>query len=160
MTILSSHVPCRQPTSSTEWSVFNARPRVDCGFSARDSTLEVPGLSLVHLVNKSTAGAGDKLLFTAWILNSTNETLTDVNLIMRSFTNESLEQLQYDTQPSEKLLKGRVLGPRQSLQYSFTYRVLPGDIADSGLMVSALGAELTSSVRGRLISECDAIVAT
>jgi len=100
------------------------------------------------------------MLFTAWILNATSETLLDVRLEMQSFTNSRFERLQYETQPEEKLMTSRVLGPRRSLQYSFTYQLTSRDVAESVLLSSALGVELRSKTLGRLYSECDAVVAT
>lgn len=130
------------------------------GFTPAGSSVEIAGISLVHSVDKAAVGAGDSLLLTAWILNATSETLTDVTLVPRSLTNARLDSLQYETQPAETNLKGQTLGPCQSLHYSFKYEVTSEDVEELGSLISALQAQVTSETLGRLHSECDAIVFT
>lgn len=120
--------------------------------------VEVPGISLVYLVDQVSAGTREHLRFTAWILNGTPETLTGVELQLRSFTNDALDQLTYLTQPEPQELKGRTLGPRQSLRFPFSYITSPKDLEGDGLLISALQAELNFPATGRLYSECDAVV--
>lgn len=157
MAVTIRHPSCRHPISSKEWDALSPNPCVEAGF-INETSLEVPGISMVHLVDKSVAFPGDRVFFTVWILNATTETLTDVTLALRSFSNSSLENIQYETQPIERLLKRRTLGPRQSLQYSFSYQITTKDADESGFLISALSADLTSEVMGRLSSECDAFV--
>ncbi|ALV47844.1 hypothetical protein MB46_19410 (plasmid) [Arthrobacter alpinus] len=129
------------------------------GFRQPGSDEDIEGISLVYLVDKDVAGAGELLTFTAWILNGTSDTLTDVCLRLRSLRNGGLDWLEYTSQPSDKDLAGRVLGPRRSLHYTLTYLVTQEDVTHADVIISALQAELTSPRAGRINSECDALVA-
>jgi hypothetical protein len=129
------------------------------GFTPPDSDEDVDGINLVYLVDKAEASPGELLTFTAWILNGTAETLTDVSLRLRSLQNGGLDRLRYTRQPNTKELVGRVLGPRQSLSFTLSYRVTAEDQRHQDMIISALQVELTSPKAGRLHSECDAMVA-
>lgn len=129
------------------------------GFRQSGTGEDIDGISLVYLVDKDVAGAGELLTFTAWILNGTSETLTDVCLRLRSLQNGRADWLQYTSQPSATELAGRVLGPRRSLHYTLSYRVTQEDVTHEDVIISALQAELTSPRDGRIHSECDALVA-
>jgi hypothetical protein len=129
------------------------------GFTPPDSDEDVDGINVVYLVDRAVAGPGELLTFTAWILNGTAETLTDVSLRLRSLQNGGLAQLECISQPSIKELVGRVLGPRQSLSFTLSYRVTEEDQRHQDMIISALQVELTSPNAGRLHSECDAMVA-
>ena len=128
------------------------------GFASSHDSFEHPGINLVYVVDKHTAGAGEKLLFTAWILNSSEEILTGVNLHLRSFTNSILEPVRYATQPTSFAMTNRVLGPRRSISFTFSYVITPEDAVHTGQLISALQVSLTSPSQGRLHSECDAMV--
>lgn len=134
--------------------------RVEASFTSRETSVEAPGISLVHMADRDIATTGDLIVFSAWVLNPTTETLLDISLTVRSFTNSHLDPLQYKSQPSERMLKGRVLGPRQALQYSFSYVLNSRDTEESGELISALCVEATSESLGVLYSECDSIIAT
>jgi hypothetical protein len=128
------------------------------GFFAHSGDTEVAGISLVHMAGQDSAKAGDLITFTAWILNATSEALTDVALHLRSFTNEQGDQLDYRTEPRPAELTGRTLGPRQSLRYYFSYEVTDRDVAEPGLLISALQAQLVTPSMGIVFSESDALV--
>lgn len=145
-------------------SSCNVQPDVEqcprAGFSLRGSIDEASGIHFIHLVDRPMAEVGELLTYTTSILNATSETLTNVCLQLRSFTNEQMVSLPYATQPSAKELTACVLGPCQSLTYSFTYMVTTRDALSPGLIISALQAELTSPSMGQLYSECDATTYT
>ena len=128
------------------------------GFFAHGGDTEVAGISLVHMAAQDAAKAGDLVTFTAWILNATSEVLMDVSLHLRSFTNERGDPLEYRTKPQAAELAGRTLGPRQALKYHFSYNVTDRDVEEPGLLISALRAELMPPGKGRIFSECDALV--
>lgn len=128
------------------------------GFSQSQGDPEFPGINMTYVADKHTADVGETITFTAWILNSTSEKLTEVNLNLRSFTNSRLDSLQYTTQPEPSEITDRVLPPRRSLSLNFTYVVEAGDVQHAGLLISALQANLLSPSQGRLHSECDAWV--
>ncbi|WP_104092555.1 hypothetical protein [Arthrobacter sp. GMC3] len=130
------------------------------GFTSADSGIEVSGIKLVQLVDTAMAIPGERLHFTTWILNATSETLTEVTLRLRSFTNELADQLQYTTGPCPPVLTGGILEPGESLSYSFSYEVTQRDIQEPGYLISALQSELSSPSLGRLFSECDALINT
>lgn len=144
--------------SSTEPTGTSDFPGLLAGFSPRRSSVDIPGISLVHCADKHSTRAGERLVFTTWIVNSTSETLKNVILVPRSFTNENHEHLAYETLPGRKELRGRTLRPRASLQYSFSYKVTPQDVAVPGVLISAVKAQLTSATWGSLYSQCDATV--
>lgn len=129
------------------------------GFFSPGIATEVAGISLVHIAGQDAAKAGDLITFTAWILNATSEAVTNVSLHLRSFTNEQGDRLEYRTKPQAAELTGRTLGPRQSLRYHFSYEVTDRDVAEPGLLISALRADLVIPNMGTVFSECDALVA-
>jgi len=128
------------------------------GFFAREGAIEVAGISLVHMAEHDAAKAGNLITFTAWILNATSEVLMDVSLNLRSFTNEQGDRLEYRTKPEAAELTGRTLGPRRALKYHFSYEVTNRDVEEPGLLISALRADLMTPSKGRIFSECDALV--
>ncbi|SEF13218.1 hypothetical protein SAMN04489740_4346 [Arthrobacter alpinus] len=128
------------------------------GFFPDDGGTEEAGISLVHMAAQDSAKVGDLLTFTAWILNATNLVLTDVSLHLCSFTNELGEQLNYRTEPQTVEFVRRTLGPRQALKYCFSYVVTERDLEEPGLLISALRADLVMPGRGRVFSECDALI--
>jgi hypothetical protein len=56
---------------------------------------EGPSIALVHYADRSFASVGDTISFTAWILNDSTETLTDVSLIPCSLRNSVAGRLSY-----------------------------------------------------------------
>lgn len=125
-------------------------------FRAVESGREIHGIDLAYLVDKSTATLGETLKFTIWVLNATAHTLTDINIQLRSFTNEQMQPLQFLTRPTDREMTGRTLLPGRSLNLALTYMVDSADLEYEGLIISALQAELTSPEHGLLRSECDA----
>lgn len=127
-------------------------------FSASPEAPRVSGIDLVYTVDRSTAGVGETLTFTAWILNSRDERLSDVGLSLRSLTNSQLVPLQYTTQPTSAEITQRVIEPYRCLTASFTYVIDREDVTHAGVLISSLQASLISPSHGILHSECDAIV--
>ncbi|MGP9502749.1 hypothetical protein ACT3TS_11115 [Specibacter sp. AOP5-B1-6] len=121
------------------------------------SRRDVPEVALVYLADRTEAAVGETVRFTAWLLNATDETLTDISLLPRSLTNGRLDHLAYATTPTAAELSGRTLGPRQCLSFTLTYKPTSTDALDDGLIISALQAELSSPRYGRMRSECDAM---
>lgn len=126
------------------------------GFSPGHAQPAVPGIHLLYSVDKPTARVGETLTFTAWIVNSTDEALSEVSLSPRSFTNDHLEYLDYTAQPLHHELGGHTVGPQQTLHLTWSFTVTPSDGQAHGLLISALQARVSSPRFGPLISECDA----
>lgn len=127
-------------------------------FSASSEAPTVPGIDLVYTVDRSTAGVGETLTFTAWVLNSRDERLSDVCLSLRSLTNSQLDSLKYTTQPTSAEITQRVIEPYRCLTASFTYVLDSEDVAHAGVLISSLRASVVSPSHGILHSESDAIV--
>ena len=127
-------------------------------FVTRKNAGEVSGLHLLHVADQVTAGVGDLLSFSVWVLNSTHEVLTDVTVRLRSFTNGEMETLQYTTRPNTDALAGGILNPMRALNHALTYEVTSKDAIHGDLLISAIQVELTSPVHGPLIGESDAHV--
>lgn len=128
-------------------------------FSASYGAPAVPGIELIYTVDRSRAGVGETLTFTAWILNSRNEQLTDVCLTLRSLTNSWVTPLQYTTQPPAAAMIHRHITPFESLAWTFTYIIDSEDVTHAGALISSIQASLVSPSQGLLHGECDAIVA-
>lgn len=128
------------------------------GFSLSYNDPMVPGISLIYMADKAAAGVGELLTFTAWILNSTGESLHDVNFRMRSLTNPGLEHLQYRSQPSKAMIRNRILLPRRSVSCMLAYQITAADVQQPGVLISAIQASVVSPSKGRLYSECDALI--
>lgn len=126
------------------------------GFSPGHEQPAVPGIHLLYSVDKPTARVGETLTFTAWIVNSTDESLSEVSLSPRSFTNDHLEYLEYTVQPLPHELGGHTVGPQQTLHLAWSFRVTPPVGLAHGLLISALQARVSSPRFGSLVSECDA----
>lgn len=141
--------PCAQDRASFKRSPLVAPARAE---SQRD----VPEVALVYLADPAEAAVGETVKFTAWLLNSTDETLTDISLLLRSLTNGRLDHLAYATTPTAAELSGRTLGPRQSLNFTLTYTATAADASGDGPLLSALRTELSSPSHGRLVNESDA----
>lgn len=128
-------------------------------FTASNGSPAIPGIELVYSVDRFRAGVGETLTFTAWVLNSRDEALTNVCLILRSLTNSQLVPLQYTTQPTSAATTQRDIEPYTCLTSSFTYVVEPQDVIHPGVLISSLQVSLVCPGQGQLHSECDAIVA-
>lgn len=128
-------------------------------FTSPGSEEEIHGIHLVYVVDQAGAAEGDLLTFSLWIMNSTAETLGDVTLTLLSLTNEDGAQLSYIVQPTAASLSGLSLGPFSALNYTLAYQVSRADAQHGGLLISAIQTTLLSPSHGKLISECDALVA-
>ena len=128
-------------------------------FSTSFGAPAVPGIVLIYSADRSRAGVGETLTFTAWVLNSRNEKLTDVCLTLRSLTNSRLVPLHYATQPPTAAMTHRDIAPFRSLTWTFTYAIDSEDVTHPGVLISSIQAGLVSPTQGKLHGECDAIVA-
>lgn len=127
-------------------------------FSTSNEVPAVPGIDLIYTVDRSRAGVGETLTFTAWVLNSRNEILTDVCLTPRSLTNSRMVPLQYTNQPPTAAMNHRDIDPFRSLTWTFTYTIDTDDVTHAGALISSIQASLVSPSQGPLHSESDAIV--
>ncbi|GAA3319922.1 hypothetical protein [Arthrobacter ramosus] len=118
----------------------------------------VGNIVLVYGADKSAAGPGETIIFTAWIINDSKVLLRNVCLIPGSFTNEGMESLDYTSKPHDWDLDIGTLSSGESAMLSFSYVVSASDHRHGGELVSAMGVAGMS--RGRVIrDEHDAIVA-
>ena len=114
-------------------------------------------IALVQYADRSLASCGDTISFTAWILNDSEETLTDVSLILCFLTNAVSEKLSYSAGPSSEDLSIPSLAPGESAKFGFTYVVTYADLAHAGEIVSAMQVRARSN-SGIHHDACDAIV--
>lgn len=121
------------------------------------SVTDGSSIALVHYADRSLASCGDTIFFTAWILNDSKETLTDVSLILCSLTNAASEKLSYSTGPGSEDLRIPSLAPGESTKFGFAYVVTYADVACGGEIVSAMQVRARSN-SGIHRDECDAIV--
>lgn len=114
-------------------------------------------VKLVYGADRSTAGPGDTVIFTAWISNGSKSHLRNICLIPRSFTNEAMETLTYASSPAHEDLAIKSLAPGEGVMRSFSYRVTEVDHSHGGSLVSAM--QVRASCLGRQVTdEHDAIV--
>lgn len=140
-----------------DWIVRSRRSSVRARRRGAAHSGAEPFIALIHFADRPSAVAGETVSFLAWILNDSSETLTDVALVRRSFTNAHLQTLSYSTEPDIYELNIASLPPGESADFSFTYVVSAQDIAYGGEIVSAMQVRATST-SGTLWDECDAIV--
>ncbi|AIY02024.1 hypothetical protein ART_2425 [Arthrobacter sp. PAMC 25486] len=120
------------------------------------SQREVPGIELLYFPDRADVAVGETVTFTAWLLNSRDEALTEISLHLRSLRNDRLDDLAYTAAPTASELSRRTLGPGQSLSFTLVYKATPADAMEGGLLISALRMELFTTTHGRLVSDCDA----
>lgn len=116
------------------------------------------GITLVHSADLLEASPGQTVTFTAWVMNDTNETLSEISLIQRSFTNAGMETLHYLTEPTPSARCHRSLMAGETTSWTFTYEVTEKDLSHGGDLVSAMGIQATSPASVNLWDECDAAV--
>ena len=115
-------------------------------------------VTLIHGADKSTALAGETVIFTAWIMNDSTCHLRNIRLIPRSFTNEAMESLAYTSSPNRHHLSVGSLAPGEGVMRSFSYRVTEADHVHGGSLVSAM--QVRAWCLGQeVVDEQDAIVA-
>ncbi len=114
------------------------------------------GVDLVHLADREDVRVDEAITFTAWLLNSSDEMLTDICLGPRPRADGSLGDLPYSSSPAAADLSGRTLAPGRSLNFTMRYVATAPDAKAGGLLISALRMELSSPSRGRLAVEADA----
>jgi hypothetical protein len=121
------------------------------------SVTDGSSIALVHYADRSLASCGDTIFFTAWILNDSKETLTDVSISLCSLTNGASEKVSYSTGPNSEDLCVPSLAPGESMKFGFTYVVTQADVAYGGEIISAMQVRARSN-SGIHRDECDAIV--
>ena len=114
-------------------------------------------VGLVYGADRSSAGPGDTVIFTAWISNGSKSHLRNICLIPRSFTNEAMEPLAYASSPEPEDLAITSLAPGEGVMRSFTYRVTEADHSHGGSLVSAMRVKACCLGR-HVTAEHDAIV--
>ncbi|MCZ9882128.1 hypothetical protein [Arthrobacter sp. B2a2-09] len=113
------------------------------------------GVRLVHYADKATAASSDTLAYSAWIINDSGEELTDVTLVLRSFTNAGMEDLKYASGPSVLTLGPMPAGGETELV--FTYVVTENDQRHAGELISAMAVQAVTASGAKLWDEHDAI---
>ncbi|MEV8150642.1 hypothetical protein AB0O52_21165 [Arthrobacter sp. NPDC080073] len=113
------------------------------------------GVRLVHYADKASAAPRDTLVYSAWIINDSGEDLTDVTLVLRSFTNAGMEDLKYATGPSVLTLGPMSAGGETELV--FTYVVTESDQRHAGELISAMAVQAVTASGAKLWDEYDAI---
>ncbi|WP_404502753.1 hypothetical protein [Arthrobacter sp. GAS37] len=113
------------------------------------------GVRLIHFANKTNAVHGDVLTYFAWIINESDEELTKVTLVLRSFTNAGMENLHYTSEPTSLSLTDMPHGGEA--QFVFTYVVTENDEHHGGELVSAMAVQAVTASGTKLSDECDAI---
>jgi hypothetical protein len=104
-------------------------------------------LTLIYGSHRTTARAGQAIVFTAWITNESKRPLRNVHLIPGSFTNEGLANLAYTNQPgAQELWIGR-LAAGDTVQRSFLYLVTVDDVRLGGELISGMGVQARSWFR-------------
>lgn len=131
------------PSDATVPGVFLACP------------LHGAGVRLVHYAHKATAAPHDTLTYSAWVINDSGEVLTDVTLVLRSFTNAGLEELSYATGPS--VLSFGPMPAGGETEFVFTYVVTENDQSHAGELISAMAVQALTVTGARLWDEYDAI---
>lgn len=143
--------------SIPDWIARLRSPRAHGRRRRANSVTDGPSIALVQYADRSLASCGDTIYFTAWILNDSEETLTDVCLILCFLTNAVSEKLSYSAGPSSEDLYIPSLAPGESTKFGFTYVVTPADLTHGGEIVSAMQVRARSN-SGIHRDECDAIV--
>jgi hypothetical protein len=115
------------------------------------------GITLVYSADTIEASPGQHITFTAWVMNDTDEPLSGVYLIVRSFTNEGMENLRYATEPPASQRRLHHLPPGGSASWTFTYVVTERDLSHGGELISAMGVQAITPAT-TLWDEDDAIV--
>ncbi|WP_345451737.1 hypothetical protein [Arthrobacter gyeryongensis] len=117
--------------------------------------LRCAGVRLVHYADKASAAPHDTLAYSAWIINDSGEELTDVTLVLRSFTNAGMEDLKYASGPS--ILTFGPVPPGRETELVFTYVVTENDQRHAGELISAMAVQAVTASGARLWDEHDAI---
>ncbi|MFC8039766.1 hypothetical protein ACFUOZ_10465 [Paenarthrobacter sp. NPDC057355] len=91
-------------------------------------------------------------------MNESTCHLRNIRLIPRSFTNEAMEPLLYDSSPNQRHLSVGALAPGEGVMRSFSYRVTESDHIHGGSLISAM--QVRAWCRGQeVLDEHDAMVA-
>lgn len=117
--------------------------------------LHATGVRLVHYADKASAAPHDTLIYSAWIINDSGEKLTNVTLVLRSFTNAGMEDLKYASGPS--ILTFGPVPPGGEIELVFTYVVTENDQRHAGELISAMAVRAVTASGAKLWDEHDAI---
>lgn len=116
------------------------------------------GISLVHVADRRLAKPGDKITFSTWVVNDSQESMDHVFLLSRSFTNAGMDKLSYLSEPHPRDLSFGPLPPSAAATFTFSYVASLDDQLHGGELLSAMLVRARSS-SGRLVwDECDAVV--
>lgn len=142
----------RQPPEAGQASLLSdaAAPGVFLG-----CRLHGTGVRLVHYAHKASAAPHDTLTYSAWVINDSGEVLTEVTLLLRSFTNAGLEELRYATGPS--VLSFGPMPAGGETEFVFTYVVTENDQSHAGELISAMAVQAVTVTGTKLWDEHDAI---
>ncbi|WP_024821095.1 hypothetical protein [Arthrobacter sp. 31Y] len=116
------------------------------------------GLALVYGADKEQALCGDKVNFTAWVINETNRPVELVTLVPGAFTNEGLDNLTFTVPPTPAFLSIGGLEPGHSAERRFSYTVTLNDTAHGGTLISSMRVWAVSGHES-LYDEHDATIA-
>jgi hypothetical protein len=116
------------------------------------------GITLVHVADLFEASPSQRITFTTWVMNDTDETLSEILLVPRSFTNAGLEDLNYAMEPPAPEMRLETLQPGETASWTFTYVVTERDVSHGGILVSAMGVQARNPAAATLWDECDAEV--
>lgn len=116
------------------------------------------GITLVHTADTFQASPGQRITFTAWVMNDTSKPLSQVSVIPRSFTNAGMEDLSYTTEPAALARCLNKLWPGETASWTFTYLVTERDLSHGGSLLSAMGVQARNPAAVTLWDECDAEV--
>ena len=116
---------------------------------------QLPAVRLVHFADKATTTSHETLSYSAWIINESGEELSEVTLVLRSFTNAGMEELKYATGPTNLSIGPLPAGA--ATEFVFTYVVTQSDERHAGELVSAMAVEAVTASGTRLRDEHDAI---
>lgn len=121
------------------------------------SVTDNSSIALVQYADRSLASCGDTIFFTAWILNNSEETFSEISLTHCFLTTADSEDLAYTTPPASEELRVPSLAPGESTRFGFTYLVTYLDVIDGGKIVSAMQVRARSN-SGLHRDDCDATV--
>lgn len=116
------------------------------------------GLTLLHTCRTGTAGSGELVTFSMYLLNVGTEALDGVRLVPRRFSNADMAVLEYTDFPAAEDLNVGTLLPGTHVGWTARYRVSCPDVLSGGPIISSMAA--TAITRDGLLvrDESDAIL--
>lgn len=105
------------------------------------------GLVLMYAADKRLVRPGERVVFTAWIVNETGRRLNGVQLVPGSLTNEGLEVLQFQPLSRRDVQPIGHLGRFETAYRSFSYSVTTRDQLHGGELLSSMRVTGRSAFR-------------